>query len=180
MSAASICAIALAVGLYAYLYFQAGGVADKAVAARDDLQKGNAGQTALKNVRSVAEATAAERAELSSYLIPSNNAVSFIQALESIGPASGARVTISSISDSNLDSAAPGTIGAISASIAASGSWGSVMRTLRLLETLPYQSSIDSVTLSAGGMNPSDAKTQPVKAWQLSLTVSALAVASQK
>jgi hypothetical protein len=119
--------------------------------------------------------TAGARARLPGLFVPAGNAVAFIEALESIGPASGAAVSISSINADPLDGAAPGRPGIISADVTAQGSWAAVMRALVLSESLPYQDTIDHVALTGERSAPGAAASKA--AWQISYHISALLLA---
>jgi len=171
----SALALIAAVALYAYLYSLVGVSVDRARLAEDIIGTEQSAQSQSKDLGSEYASTAAARARLPGLFVPAGNAVAFIETLESIGPSSGAQVSISSIQADSLDGAAPGTTGAVSASVTARGSWATVMRALVLSESLPYQNAIDHVAL-VGGQSPSGTAASK-DSWQISYRISAFLLA---
>ncbi len=170
----SLLALAAAVALYAYLYQQVGVSTNRARLAEDIIGTEQGAQSQSKDIQSEYQSTAAARARLPGLFVPAGNAVAFIEALESIGPASGASVSISSISADPLDGAAPGATGNISADVSAQGSWAEVMKALVLSESLPYQDVIDHVALTG---QKTSATASSKASWQISYHISALQLA---
>jgi len=171
----SALALVAAVALYAYLYGMVGASADRARLAEDIIGTEQGAQKQSKGLQDEYASTAAARARLPGLFVSAGNAVAFIEALESIGTASGASVSISSISADPLDGAAPGTTGNISADVTAQGSWAEVMRALVLSESLPYQDAIDHIALAGGRSNAAGDASKA--AWQISYHISALLIA---
>ncbi len=164
--------LVLASGAYAYLYLETGAMADRSVAARGVVDAEIADQTEGKDLLSLYDSTAADRARLSGLFVPADNAVVFIQSIESISSQSGATVAIQSIAKNSSATAAPGTIGTITARINVTGSWANVMRTFTLFETLPYRSALNHVSLNTSTLASDKAKGGgPV--WQLSFDIAA-------
>jgi len=124
---------------------------EHAVLARDIVVAEQENATNEQGLSQVFQSTTAARARLHSLFIPSDAAVQIIEALEGIGAETGATVDLSSISADNLDAEPSGTIGSIDAQISADGSWASVMRSLKLVEDLPYPVTVSDVSLSSGG-----------------------------
>lgn len=143
-------AVTLLVGtLYAYLYWQVSVSVEKAVAARDIANVERANKAREKDMFRLYESTMADRALLSGYFIPSDAAVQFIEAVESIGPISGAEVNLTAIDADELPNAKPGTRGTIRAHVEAKGTWIAVYKTLLFAESLPYKVTIDKVRLDS-------------------------------
>lgn len=93
--------------------------------------------------------TAQKRADLAKRLIPEKNIVNLIENLESLDNSTGSKVSIVSINTSPLD---------VTIHASSEGPWGSVMKALSLVETLPYASSVDSVNLSTSVLENSTTK----------------------
>lgn len=104
-----------------------------------------------ESASSTLSSTALARTLLQTYLIPDNNAVSFIEEVEGVAKQSGAKVSIASITADDLTAAPAGSIGRIQAHISVNGSWPDAMRALHIIEDLPYALTIDNVTANAIG-----------------------------
>jgi len=83
--------------------------------------------------------------------------VEFIEKIESFGDTTNARVILSGIVADDLATSPVGTLGRISIRVDAVGSWASIMRVLKMAETLPYKSSVSGVRVDLSGDSP-DAK----------------------
>ncbi len=176
--APSVLVLAVALFLYVILFRQIGASTDRARLAKDIVQAEASTQSQSASLRAEYQATADQRSRLTGLFVPSGGEVSFIEALESLGPASGTAVSISSISADPLDKASSGTVGAISADVSARGSWAAVMKALVLAESLPYQTVVDQVTVTKGQSAPgSGASASGAALWQISYHVSALLLA---
>lgn len=114
--------------------------------------------------------TTASRARLESLFVKESTAVSFIEALEAVGPQSNVKVQISSITPAKFADATPGAQGILRAHLETQGSWDSVMKVLMLVELLPYQVSISNARFDMiqGGNT---------RQWKLSIDVEAVQVA---
>ena len=168
----SFAALLVSGALYAYLYHDTLALTEHAIGARASVADAAERQKQSRDILALAASTAASRARLSGLFVPSDDAVAFIQSIESIGAASGANVALSAIAASPLDTAKPGTIGTISAHVTASGSWSNVMRAVELLEALPYHSSVDKMALSAS-IPAGDRSGRAPRAWVASIDLSA-------
>lgn len=167
----SIAILLALVGAYAYIYRETNDHVNRAIAAKGDLSSEERSQADRKDLIGISDATAAARAKLSEYFISADSAVDFIQEVESIGPASGTKIVISSIVADAADKANPGKIGRVAARVAVTGSWSAVMKALELFETLPYLSTVNQVSLSTSVITGE--KVSSARVWQLSLEVSA-------
>ena len=129
------------------------------------------------NVLQIYNSTAADRTKLKSVMIPSDQILSFIQTLETLGPKSGADVTVSSIGSDLSDNSLPGKRGTISVHIEVKGSWATVMKALILSENLPFESTIDGVGLSGSIQDQGKVK---VPVWNISFNLKAMSVVPNK
>ena len=156
------------VAIYAYLYTPTGALVSSALAERGKLQDSE--QLHIQGLQIVAleASTSASRAEIRSYFVPADNAVAVIQSIESIGKSSGAVVSISSINSSDPDSSTH--IGHVAADVSISGSWTSVTRAFALFEALPYDRTMNGLTLHAEGDKDGT--------WQASFRISVATLAS--
>lgn len=160
----SVAAIAVSIGAYVFMYRTAMQSAVSAAAARASVAAAKDAEREAEEQGSIYQKTAAARASLPSFLVNDNNALAFIQKVESVGKESGAAVSISSLSSG----AAPGSSKqAVSAIVSMNGSWQAVMRAIGLVESLPYALSVRSVNL-----NSSPAAVAP--AWSASISLSVL------
>ena len=167
----SIALVLVSACLYLYLYEETQALVGRAIDARSVVLSDLKNRAQGKDLLSVYQTTAASRASLPGLFVPADNAVVFIQTVESMGQSSGAAVTISSIASSPSAGKAPGAIGTVTAHISASGSWESVMRTLSLFEAFPYRSAINHVTLSASTLSTD--KAAKGRAWMMSFDIAA-------
>lgn len=101
---------------------------------------------------------------LPQYFVPTNKIVQFIEDIEAFKDVTGATTTISSLEADKLDSALPGTTGSLKARITAEGSWATAMRTIELVETLPYKISVSDLRLSSS-------EVEKTKKWQVSFNI---------
>ncbi len=166
-------AVALLVaGLYSYMYWQVNVSVKKAVIARELARTEEDNKSRQKDLVKLYESTATQRAQLGGFFIPSDSTVQFIEAVESIGPQSGAELTLSAIEADSLSKAAPGTRGSVRAHIDANGSWASVFRVLMFAERLPYKLVVNNVRLDGAGLPTGKA----ARSWHISFDINAVVV----
>jgi hypothetical protein len=161
--------LAIAVSLYVFMYYKTEDMTGAATSSRQAMTAMGQDQSQIKETLSLYQSTAADRARLHSFLVPSGNAVAFIKAIEAVGRSSGAAVSISSISEDHADSGAPIGTGDVRAVISAAGSWPDVMKALVLLEMLPYRVTISHVLLSTSVISGS--KPDVSRHWQMNLDI---------
>ena len=143
----SVLALAVAAGLYVYMYESTNELVARTLDARRTLALNETARAQGKEMIKLFDSTKEKRGRLSSYFVPSENAVAAIQAIESIGDASGASVELSSIK-ANPPADAKGRIGQVTALVMIKGQWKNVMEALELFEALPYQKNIRNVSLN--------------------------------
>ena len=137
--------------IYGYLYWSIDDSLTKASTAREVASGVERSKTEAQDTALLFAETENDRDSLPSFFIGSDEAVTFIESLESLGNKSGGKVTISAVSADDTSALSVGSFAHMSAHIDVSGSWSDVMRTLELSEDLPYQSSIGNVTLGMNG-----------------------------
>ena len=103
----------------------------------------------LKLNRELVASTEADRQELLSHLVSSDKIVEFIEFMEKLGTKAGSTVTLSTFSSEDDSAKAPGSVTVVNASVRVVGSWAAVMKTVGLLENLPYEASFDRVRFFA-------------------------------
>lgn len=174
--ALAVSVTAVVAATYLYVHHAIGVSTDKAVLAHDIISIEAAGKGEEQTVSQLYSSTAAGRSRVESLFIPTSASVSFIEAVEALGPAAGSALSLSSIEADSLVGAVQGQIGSISAAVSVRGGWSSVMRTLILAETLPYASTISDVRLNA---SPADGSTPASsREWALSFQIKAALIAS--
>jgi hypothetical protein len=141
---------------------------DHAVLARDIVLAEQQNVANEEGLSQIYKSTADARSRLRSLFIPSDKAVALIEALEGIGTQTGATISLASIAADNLDASAPGSVGSVNVQMSVRGSWPAAMRTLKLVETLPYPISIGTVSLASSGAGPSSKRE-----WQISFGIKA-------
>jgi len=152
-------------GIFVYMYQMVDVSLAKALAARDEVKQEQAFKDQGKTLEKIYEATASDRAKLSSFFVDDDNKVSFIEMIESLGGQTGSIVSLGSISADDLSASSPGTQGHIVARVEVQGSWSAVMGTLVRAENLPYKSIVSTVRLDSVGI--SDSKSS-MNGWRLS------------
>lgn len=143
----AVCVTVLVLVLYAYMYYQVRTSTQKALDARELATAEQYNKSKEADLIKVYEATIPDRERLATYFIPAHSTVAFIEAIESIGPASGSDLKLSSIDASAMEDASPGESGEITAHIEASGAWSAVMKSLMLAERMPYKITVENVRL---------------------------------
>jgi len=162
--------------IYAYIYTAIGDSVARAVEARSLIIADSASQVEQNIFKQQYQTTANDWARLSGFFVPSDSVITFIKALESLGPTAGSTVNISAVDADNLDKASAGTQGTAHAHVEASGSWSAVMRTLSLAEDQPYGVQISNVRLASSGNasgNVGAREKNTAHIWNLSFDIKA-------
>ncbi len=166
-------AITIFVGaLYCYMYWQVNVSVAKAMVARELAHTEEDNKLREKDLVKLYQSTAADRALLGSFFIPSDKTVQFIEAVESIGPQAGAELTLSSIEADPLDKAVPGTRGNVHARVDAEGSWTAIYRVLLFAERLPYKLMVDNVHIDTSGL----VSAKGSRGWRISFDINAVLI----
>ena len=164
----AIAILLVVVSLYGYMYMATGNSIDSAGKAIDFLANEQSNASKAKTLANLASSTLADRNKLKDFFVSSDNIVSFITTIESLGSQSGSTLSITSIDADSLTNATPGTTGNARAHISAHGSWGSVVKLLNFVEDMPYIVSVNHVRFDKGS---ADKKTASV--WNLSFDLQA-------
>jgi|GEM_PF-2445860 hypothetical protein len=165
----SVLAIFAASSAYAFMYIdtvkeaqdESIVKAEAAAAAEQSLQ--------AKNMETTYDNTVADRELLPSFLISANDAVPFIDAVEAIGPATDAKISISSLSSGTGGNS---SVPVVTADISVVGSWGNVMRAIQMVENMPYAISVGSINLDVLSGGNSSAKS--ASRWTAVIDISVL------
>jgi len=162
----AIVILLVVISLYGYMYQATGASVDRARTAIDFVASEQGNSSKAKVLSNLASSTLMDRNRLSTFFVSSDDIVSFITAIEALGPASQSTVVITSIDADPLTNAISGAIGHAHAHIDANGSWSSVMRLLDLAEQMSYIVSISHVRLSNGSSDLKSANT-----WKLAFDI---------
>lgn len=158
--------------LYGYMNYRVNVSLADALTVRSTLAKNESYKQEQKELTSLYEKTATDRASVFSFFVKDSDTVSFIETIESLGGRTGSRVVLSSI-DSIDPSGQNGKFGFINAGVQVQGSWSAVIRTLMLAEVLPYKISIGNIRLNSSGS--SDPKNLS-REWNLSFVLKATTI----
>lgn len=93
----------------------------------------------------IAKNSESERTHLKSFLLEEENIIEFLALIEAVAREQGVEVKTS-----NLTVVPLGAFEELTLTLSLKGSYGAILHTLRLLETIPYQSRISAVQLSQG------------------------------
>ena len=163
------CLVTLVVAsLYAYMHHVISVAVVDTQQARKMVSDEQSSVNRSKSLVKLFDTTSADWAKIPGFFVPAGHVVTFIEALEALGPQAGSAISISSISADQLDDAKPGTIGHMQAKADVTGSWEAVMKTLELAEDMPYDTSIDHVGLDGTVRN--DGKASRTE-WHLAFDI---------
>ena len=121
---------------------------------------------------------------ISSYVVRTTEAVTFIEDIEKVGDVTGVSLEITNINTkpapktSNIKN----NFTKVEARVEVSGSWANVLRALKLIENMPYSITVSQMNLvtAVAGEGPlkadAAANTPKTKVWKLSIDVNALAL----
>lgn len=162
---------AVCVSSYVYMHTNMSRLIDRTAVARNSVLSEMTKKGYAKELSNLYERTKEERGRIRSFFIGEEKAVTFIESLESIEKKSGSEMTIASIeSDKPKEDGA--VIGSVKARVEANGSWVSIMKTLKLAETLPYEINISKVRLDSSGLGTASSK----KEWRISFNIEASSI----
>lgn len=99
-----------------------------------------------------------DTAQIDTFFISPGNAVSVIEDIEALSSVVGASITVADVRIQDRDEATGD--GTLSMNVAADGSWRSMVHLLSLLDALPFQSELDSVTLTLVEASEEDASAR--------------------
>lgn len=173
----ALCMIAIAVtifvaALYVYFHISINASRVRAIEARTAAANEQTYQSQRQSLSELYAVTKEGRAAIGSFFVADDKKVPFIETIEAFGSTTQAKVTLSGIVADDLATSPVGTLGKISVRVDATGSWPSVMRVLRMAETLEYKSSVNSVRVDVVKDDKPDAKRQ----WHLSFVLEAVSI----
>ncbi len=167
--------VTLIVGaVYGYMSHAVGNSVEKSAAAHASVVAAQSNSSRDQAYMQQYQLTAVDWARLPEFFVPSDNILSFIEAVESIGQVTGATTTLSNIDADNLDNAATGTLGSIRVHVDTDGSWTAAMRTLMLAEVLPYKTAVNNIRLDSTVTGP---ENEARRSWRLSFDLRATTIA---
>ncbi|MDB5259727.1 MAG: hypothetical protein JWO73_935 [Candidatus Taylorbacteria bacterium] len=118
----------------------------------------------------------ADREKILGYFIHGDQAVDFIEKLESLGNSTGTTLIVSSINADDLSDSPSGTVGKLRAHMSSIGSWPAMMKILLLAEQLPYSVAISNLRLEASGISDATGKALPSSQWKIDLDIEVLSI----
>lgn len=119
------------------------------------------------------KATEAQNAQLAKYVLTPEDVVPFLTTLEQVGKDTTTEVVLTTVAVEQKKEAIPAHL---AVTLTATGSFENVYRTLRTYEALPYEHTIESVTLTAAGAQgfknniPSKTAIPTEPLWKLALS----------
>lgn len=102
---------------------------------------------ALKALEETVRTSADDRKKLSSYVLPNTAIIEFVTEIESIAKGQGVKLTTNQLEEFEVDD----TFKELEVEATIEGTFDGVMRMLRILETIPRQSTLQSVTIRREG-----------------------------
>ncbi|MFA6404584.1 MAG: hypothetical protein WCW03_01115 [Candidatus Paceibacterota bacterium] len=162
------------IAIYVYMYYANNSIIERAISARNITNREISNKDQENDLSKLYESTIGDRQKINALLIGNNEIVSFVEALEALGSKSGSEVKISALTAENTNNQTIGATSTLRAHVEINGSWNSVMRTLKLSETLPYGITIGDVRLGPSGGYVVD-KTKLGK-WTAEYDISAIVI----
>jgi len=101
--------------------------------------------------------------------VTTDGTVSFIESLESLGVKVGSEISITAIDNVAPESGSLAVNGYVSAKVSVRGSWTSVLKTLMLVENMPYKAIISNVQISEN-----TGETSTVSRWGMSFDIKSI------
>ncbi len=178
--------IALAVTIFGYAFLREHIYSTSILAAnmKQEVNLFNEKQVREHSVSSAYTQSAEARTKIVSSLVKQDDAVTLIERFEKIGDDTDTSIELSAISNDEVVVEKGIPMSHFRAHIEAKGSWSSIMRTLLLIENMPYNVSVGNLRLSLNSDSPSSSADLPVKTstkplvagegWRLSLDVRVL------
>lgn len=144
----SIVTTVLVYGVYFYAHIFIRQSISRTLSLRAEAASAMTLDSQSQEIADVYQSTIDDRKKIRSLFVSENDTVTFIETLESVGSLAGSVLNISSI-ESIFETEQD--LGLLRAHIEAKGSWQAIMRTLMLIENMPYRSTISHVRIDASG-----------------------------
>lgn len=158
----------VAAAAYSFLWFGIKAANERFSRLGEEIELADKQKKELVLVRALVSDTAQLRAKLDSYFISNDGAVSFFESLEAQGNATGASVSIESISVLPVSDSSP--FESIRIVARAEGSFAAVLRSLALFEMTPRAAWIEQVSF---GVRDLEMKTR-ASLWRADVTIRVL------
>ncbi|MEI8327534.1 MAG: hypothetical protein WCG02_00145 [Candidatus Taylorbacteria bacterium] len=155
--------------VFFYMKYTVNSMTDEIVTAMNEeatLQSSDSLESRLQQLQNT---SAKDWERIYSVFVPSDNAVPFIEAVESLGKNTGSTVTIVSVDNTKPDNGSLAANGYINAKVSVRGSWSAVLATLELAENMPYKATVDGVNLNLS----QEAKAKVSAEWTASFSITA-------
>ncbi|MEK7463706.1 MAG: hypothetical protein AAB610_01120 [Patescibacteria group bacterium] len=169
----ALCTVICASFGYAFLYKKTVVQAEHYISAANEVANESIKKQNEQELTDIHKDTSVSREKLSSFFIPEETAVDFIERIEKVGVDSLTELEISAITNEESH---------IKAKVDIDGSWPGVMNALMLMENLPLGTTLDDIRLYTSGDLESSGKKKAASGhiWHLSLTIEALTKKSAK
>lgn len=168
--------------IFGYMYRSVGISLARISEARDAVEAATLTKEREAKFMQIYQASAEKWAKIREYFIPADQVVLFIEALESIGPASHSEVSLGALDIESSKKTKNSSVGYVKGKVNAEGDWSAVMRALEIAESLPYKVSVSNVRLDARKDTSSsvagqkDAKKKQEQVWLLSFDIRAATI----
>ncbi len=154
----------LGIGFYIFLIYHIESKGEKIAALENEKQTIERQTIDVAALAASLRATEADRAALSSYFVDSENAATFLEAIESISTAAGVSLKFSSV-DIVTDTPLP----QLKVNAKATGSFKNLSHFIQMLETMPYEISFSKASLKR---TPVSAEVvQAIPEWQFEFVI---------
>jgi hypothetical protein len=115
-------------------------------------------EASMRSLAGFLEELKPDAQRLSSFFVAPDDAVATIERVEGLGDLAGAPVSIGGV---RIEGEDPETReGSMITDVAAAGTWREIMRLLALIDTLPFASALENVSLTSGGVAGEDSERQ--------------------
>lgn len=162
--------VTLIVGsIYGFMYYRVESSAQKIIKNQAQIDSATLAKEREKKFLDTYKATANKWTSLQDLYVQSDEVVNFIEKIESIGPLAKTEFNIANLDADNMDNAPFGKEGKIRMHITSKGGWEEVMKSLALVELLPYKLSVNNVKASSYKNQQTQGKNTVTKiVWELS------------
>lgn len=157
-------------GFYFFFYSAIRASQEDVARLEEGMREAQARERLNRTLEILVRDTEKERATLAQHFVSADGVVGFIEYLEGLGRRAGATVKVGAIDVG--ESFLATRLDHLTLTISASGSFASVARFVSLLETLPYISVIDEMSL--------EKRAAAKNTWDANVTVSAAKTPAQK
>lgn len=135
-----------AIGCYGFLFMEIKGKNERISELVNRIDSEASEENVLRSIKTMVAETAPMREELLKFTVGKDDAVSFIELLETVGRDAGVSVDIDSVTPAEI--AGGGGVEALKLSLKITGAWAKVLTFLGLLEFLPYETKVEQVSVS--------------------------------